>query len=53
MDDFVAHADDVRPLNLGMPVGELPGHLPRGFANDLDKMNQRKAKILVSVIRLA
>ena len=53
VDDFVAHADDVRPLNLRMPVGELSGHLPRGFANDLDQMNPCKAKILVSVIRLA
>ena len=53
MDDFVAHADDVRPSNLRMSVGELSGHLPRGFANDLDEMNQCQAKILVSVIRPA
>lgn len=35
MDDVVAHADNVRPPNLRMSVGELPGHLARGFPNEL------------------
>ena len=53
MDDLVAHADDVRPWNFGMSVGELPRRLPRGFANDLNEMNQREATVLVRIIRLA
>ena len=46
MHDLVAHANDIRPRDLGVAVREFPRHLSRGFTNDLNEMNQREAKIL-------
>ena len=53
MDDLVTHADDVCPGDLRMLLGEFQGNLARRFSDDLDEMNQREAKILVRVVRLA
>jgi hypothetical protein len=53
MVDFVAHTDDVRPPNLGMPVGELAGHVARGFPDDLNEMDQCQPKVFVRDLRLA
>jgi hypothetical protein len=41
MDDVVAHADDVGPRSLGVPVRKLSGHLAPSFTDDLNETNQR------------
>lgn len=38
---------DVCPWDLRVALAEISGYLPPGFADDLNEMNQREAKIFV------
>ena len=50
VDDFVAHADDLRPRNLGASLLRLWRNTPGGLSDDLDQMGEGKAQVLILVV---